>query len=63
MWDYDEVGTHILIDSEIAGQPRKLVTHSAPGAMGGREIMQRTHLNRQTKRDTTTRGDPSGAIG
>ena len=29
MWDYDEVGTHILIDSEIAGQPRKLVTHSA----------------------------------
>jgi alcohol dehydrogenase (cytochrome c) len=29
MWDYDEVGTHILIDSDIAGQPRKLVTHSA----------------------------------
>jgi alcohol dehydrogenase (cytochrome c) len=29
MWDYDEVGTHILIDSEVAGQPRKLVTHSA----------------------------------
>jgi alcohol dehydrogenase (cytochrome c) len=29
MWDYDEVGTHILIDSEIAGQPRKLITHSA----------------------------------
>jgi alcohol dehydrogenase (cytochrome c) len=27
--DYDEVGTHILIDSEVAGQPRKLVTHSA----------------------------------
>ena len=24
MWDYDEVGTHILIDSEVAGQPRKL---------------------------------------
>jgi alcohol dehydrogenase (cytochrome c) len=29
LWDYDEVGTHILIDSDVAGQPRKLVTHSA----------------------------------
>jgi len=29
MWDYDEVGTHILIDGELAGQPRKLVVHSA----------------------------------
>src|SRR6266851_2371952 len=29
MWDFDEVGTHILIDSEVAGQPRKLITHSA----------------------------------
>jgi alcohol dehydrogenase (cytochrome c) len=29
MWDYDEEGTHILIDSEVAGQPRKLITHSA----------------------------------
>ena len=29
MWDFDEVGTHILIDGEVAGQPRKLVTHSA----------------------------------
>jgi len=29
MWDYDEVGTHILIDRDVAGQPRKLVTHSA----------------------------------
>jgi alcohol dehydrogenase (cytochrome c) len=28
MWDYDEAGTHILIDGEVAGQPRKLVTHS-----------------------------------
>jgi alcohol dehydrogenase (cytochrome c) len=28
-WDYDEVGTHILLDSEVAGQPRKLITHSA----------------------------------
>jgi alcohol dehydrogenase (cytochrome c) len=29
MWDYDEVGTHIMIDSVVGGQPRKLVTHSA----------------------------------
>jgi alcohol dehydrogenase (cytochrome c) len=29
MWDYDEVGTHILIDDNVAGQPRKLITHSA----------------------------------
>jgi alcohol dehydrogenase (cytochrome c) len=29
LWDYDEVGTHILIDGMIAGQPRKLITHSA----------------------------------
>jgi alcohol dehydrogenase (cytochrome c) len=29
MWDFDEVGTHILIDNEVAGQPRKLITHSA----------------------------------
>jgi alcohol dehydrogenase (cytochrome c) len=29
MWDFDEVGTHILIDSEVAGQSRKLITHSA----------------------------------
>jgi alcohol dehydrogenase (cytochrome c) len=29
MWDYDEVGTHILIDDNVAGSQRKLVTHSA----------------------------------
>jgi glucose dehydrogenase len=29
MWDYDEIGTHIMIDGEVAGQPRKLITHSA----------------------------------
>jgi alcohol dehydrogenase (cytochrome c) len=28
-WDFDEVGTHILIDAEINGEPRKLITHSA----------------------------------
>jgi alcohol dehydrogenase (cytochrome c) len=29
MWDFDEVGTHILIDGDVAGQSRKLITHSA----------------------------------
>jgi alcohol dehydrogenase (cytochrome c) len=29
MWDYDEVGTHILIDGNVGGEPRKLITHSA----------------------------------
>jgi alcohol dehydrogenase (cytochrome c) len=29
MFDYDEVGTHILIDGEISGQTRQLITHSA----------------------------------
>src|SRR6202011_1858977 len=29
MWDYDEEGTHILIDAMVGGQQRKLVTHAA----------------------------------
>ncbi len=29
MWDYDEVGTHILFDRVIDGQARRLVTHLA----------------------------------
>ncbi len=29
MWDYDEIGTHIMIDSVVAGESRKLITHSA----------------------------------
>jgi alcohol dehydrogenase (cytochrome c) len=29
MWDFDEVATHILIDGQINGEPRKLITHSA----------------------------------
>jgi alcohol dehydrogenase (cytochrome c) len=28
MWDYDEAGSHILIDGQVAGQSRKLVAHS-----------------------------------
>jgi alcohol dehydrogenase (cytochrome c) len=29
MWDYDAAGTHILLDGVVAGEPRKLVVHSA----------------------------------
>jgi alcohol dehydrogenase (cytochrome c) len=29
MWDFDEVGTHILIDGAVGGQSRRLITHSA----------------------------------
>ena len=29
IWDYDEEGSHILIDAMIGGEPRKLVTHAA----------------------------------
>ena len=29
MLDYDEVGTHIMINGEVGGQQRKLITHSA----------------------------------
>jgi alcohol dehydrogenase (cytochrome c) len=28
MWDFDEVGTHILIDGAINGEAHKLITHS-----------------------------------
>ena len=29
MWDYDEEGSHVLIDAEIGGQVRKVVSHAA----------------------------------
>jgi alcohol dehydrogenase (cytochrome c) len=29
MWDFDEAGTHILIEGQISGENRKLITHSA----------------------------------
>jgi alcohol dehydrogenase (cytochrome c) len=29
MWDYDAAGTHILIDGVVAGEPHKLIMHSA----------------------------------
>src|SRR5215468_2649589 len=28
-WDYDEAGTHILIDGQVGSETRKLITHSA----------------------------------
>jgi alcohol dehydrogenase (cytochrome c) len=28
-WDYDEAGTHILVDGQINGEPRKIIAHSA----------------------------------
>src|SRR6266705_22927 len=28
-WDYDEAGTHILIDGQVGNETRKLITHSA----------------------------------
>ena len=28
-WDYDEAGTHILIDGQVNGERRKVITHSA----------------------------------
>ena len=29
MWDYDEEGSHILIDGKVNGEPRKMVAHAA----------------------------------
>jgi alcohol dehydrogenase (cytochrome c) len=29
MWDYDEAGTHILIDGQLAGQVRQMIVHPA----------------------------------
>jgi alcohol dehydrogenase (cytochrome c) len=29
MWDYDEAGTHILIEGQVAGQARKMIAHPA----------------------------------
>ena len=32
-WDYDEIGSHILVDADIDGQTRKLVTHFGRNGM------------------------------
>ena len=29
MWDYDEEGSHVLIDANVGGQMRKIVAHAA----------------------------------
>ncbi|HEY7301320.1 MAG TPA: PQQ-binding-like beta-propeller repeat protein [Xanthobacteraceae bacterium] len=41
MWDYDAAGTHILIDGQIAGEPRKLIAHS--GRNGFLYTMERSN--------------------
>src|SRR5580693_2422289 len=41
MWDYDEAGTHILIDGVVGGQARKLITHS--GRNGFLYTMERSN--------------------
>jgi alcohol dehydrogenase (cytochrome c) len=53
MWDYDEAGTHILIDGQIAGQPRKLITHSARNGFlytferaNGQTVLAKPYLDR-----------------
>src|SRR5271156_3078410 len=46
MWDYDEAGTHILVDGRVAGQPRKLITHSGrngPLHLRARQALSRHH--------------------
>jgi hypothetical protein len=52
LWDYDEVGTHILIDGVIAGQSRKLVTHSARNGFlytmdrfNGQTVLAKPYMN------------------
>ena len=56
MWDYDEAGTHILIDGKFAGQNRKLVAHAGAQrlslrlrprqrAVAGQAICRHGHLD------------------
>jgi alcohol dehydrogenase (cytochrome c) len=40
-WDYDEAGSHILIDGAVNGQPRHLITHS--GRNGNLYTMERAN--------------------
>jgi alcohol dehydrogenase (cytochrome c) len=47
MWDYDEVGPHIMIDGVVEGQPRKLLTHSARNGFLHHGAGQRRHGQRQ----------------
>ena len=55
MWDYDEEGTHILIDGEINGQKHTLVTHSARNGFlytfernSGQPVLAKPYLDKIT---------------
>jgi alcohol dehydrogenase (cytochrome c) len=55
MWDYDEEGTHILIDGEIDGQKHTLVTHSARNGFlytferaNGQTVLAKPYLDKIT---------------
>jgi alcohol dehydrogenase (cytochrome c) len=55
MWDYDEEGTHILIDGEINGQKHTLVTHSARNGFlytferaNGQTVLAKPYLDKIT---------------
>ena len=55
MWDYDEEGTHILIDGEIDGQKHTLVTHSARNGFlytfernNGQPVLAKPYLDKIT---------------
>jgi alcohol dehydrogenase (cytochrome c) len=51
-WDYDEAGTHILVDGQVAGQSRKMTTHSARNGFlytrernNGQTLLARPYIN------------------
>jgi alcohol dehydrogenase (cytochrome c) len=55
MWDYDEEGTHILIDGEINGQKHTLVSHSARNGFlytferaNGQTVLAKPYLDKIT---------------
>jgi alcohol dehydrogenase (cytochrome c) len=55
MWDYDEEGSHILIDGEINGQKHTLVTHSARNGFlytferaNGQTVLAKPYLDKIT---------------
>ena len=61
MWDYDEVGTHIMIDGNVGGQQRKLLTHSARnGFIYTMERANGAMVQRQSRTWTTSTG-PRGS--
>ena len=52
-WDYDEVGSHILIDGQVGGEARKLITHSARNGFlytmeraNGQMVMAKPYVDR-----------------